>query len=199
MFRHYLSAGLVLMGLTASAQTLVPPGVPTNLQVPAGNAAYLKGSAVGTQNYVCLPSANGLAWKFQGPQATVFLTFKWITGDIHQQITTHYLSPSPEAGNPARATWQSSLDSSAVWAKKIAESVDPAYVAPGAIPWFLLEATGTQRGPDGGAMLANTTYIQRVNTAGGVMPATGCTEAGAIQFVPYTTDYIFYRAANRRD
>jgi len=189
-----LAIAIAVIGLPASAQTITAPPVPANIQVPAGNTAFLKGAAVGTQNYVCLPSTNGLAWKFQGPQATLFVTVKWITGDIRQQITTHFLSPNPaEAGTPARATWQSSLDTSAVWAKKIAESSDSAFVAPGAIPWFLLEVVGAQRGPSGGSMLAPTTYIQRVNTTGGAIPTTACTEAGAIQFVPYTADYIFYR------
>jgi hypothetical protein len=112
---------------------------------------------------------------------------------------THYLSPNPVEGGIARATWQSSLDTSAVWAKKIAESSDPAYVAPGAIPWLLLEVSGTQRGPAGGMMLTGTTYLQRVNTSGGAMPMTACTEAGSIAFVPYTTDYIFYRARGPRE
>lgn len=205
MLRNYLrnlgvSGGVVIaiaaLGLPAPAQTITAPPVPTDIQAPAGNTAFLKGYAVGTQNYVCLPSTNGLAWKFQGPQATLFLTFKWINGDVRQQITTHFLSPNPvEAGAPARATWQSSLDTSVVWAKKIAESNDPNFVAPGAIPWFLLEATGAQRGPMGGSMLAPTTFIQRVNTTGGSMPTTGCSEPGGIRFVPYTADYIFYRAS----
>ena len=193
---HFVAIAIAAIGLPASAQTIVAPPVPTNIQVPAGNTAFLKGSAVGTQNYVCLPSTSGLAWKFQGPQATLFVTLKWINGDIRQQIATHFLSPNPaEAGTPARATWQNSLDTSAVWAKKIAESSDPAFVTPGAIPWFLLQVVGAQPGPAGGSMLAPTTYLQRLNTTGGSMPATACTEAGAIQFVPYTADYFFYRRA----
>lgn len=180
---------------TASGQSVVPAPTPANIQVPAGNTAYMKGYAVGTQNYVCLPADTGLAWKFQAPQATVFLTYRLFNLEVRQQIMTHFLSPNPtEDGKPARATWQSSLDTSSVWAKKIAESSDPAYVAPGAIPWFLLQAVGTQRGPSGGTMMSPTTYIQRVNTTGGVAPAVGCTEAGAIQFVPYTAEYIFYQA-----
>jgi hypothetical protein len=199
MFLNHLLAGVAIATLSASAQTLASPQVPSNLTVPDGNVAYLKGSAEGTQNYVCLPANGGLAWKFQGPQATLFVKLRWINGDIHQQITTHFLSPSVnEADTPARATWQSSLDTSSIWAKKIAESNDPAFVAAGAIPWFLLEVTGTQRGPDGGGMLTNTTFIQRVKTTGGMMPATSCTEAGALQFVPYTADYVFYRPTNRR-
>lgn len=178
-------------------QSITIPPMPSDLQVPPGNTAYLKAQATGTQNYVCLPSASGLAWKFQGPQATLFITYKWFGGEVRQQVATHFLSPNPgEAGNPARATWQSSLDTSAVWAKKVAETADSAYVAPGSIPWFKLQVVGAQDGPAGGTLLSKTTFIQRVNTSGGVAPSTACTDAGAIAFVPYTTDYIFYRASN---
>lgn len=172
--------------------------MPAEIQAPDGHSPFFRAHAEGTQNYVCLPTASGLAWKFQGPQATLFVSYRWIGTTIQQQVATHYLSPNPgEAGTPARATWQSSVDSSAVWAKKIAESVDQAYVAPGAIPWFLLEVVGTSVGPAGGASLSQTTYIQRINTAGGVTPEGGCTEAGAIRFVPYQADYVFYRADRR--
>lgn len=190
---------LSILGMPAAAQTITVPRVPDIIKVPAGNTAFLKGYATGTQNYICMPSSTGLAWKFLGPQATLFITFRWFNGEVRQQITTHFLSPNPEeAGTPARATWQSSLDTSVVWAKKIEESNDPNFVAPGAIPWFLLQETGTQRGPTGGSLLAQTTFIQRINTTGGVVPTTSCTEAGTIQFVPYTADYLFYRASGTR-
>ena len=45
--------------------------------------------------------------------------------------------------------------------------------------------------------MTQTTFIQRVNTAGGIAPAEGCTnddEIGKVALVPYTTDYFFYRA-----
>jgi hypothetical protein len=45
-----------------------PPVVPTNIHVPAGNKAFLEGDAIGTQDYICLPSG----WTFFGPQATLF-------------------------------------------------------------------------------------------------------------------------------
>jgi len=200
MFRNYrqcLSAIVIVLAAAAqplAGQTVSPPEVPTDLRVPAGNTPFLKGYATGTQNYVCLPTPTGLAWKFQGPQATVFIKFLWIRGEVSQQIMTHYLSPNPiEDGTPARATWQSSLDTSAVWAKKIAETSDSVYVAAGAIPWFLLQAVGGLPGPTGGTMLARTTFIQRVNTSGGTMPATACTEAGSLHFAPYTAEYVFYQ------
>ncbi len=197
MFQKQFTYLLALSIAALRGQSITIPPMPADLLVPPGHTAYLKAQATGTQNYVCLPSGGGLAWKFQGPQATLFVTYKWFGGDVRQQVTTHHLSPNPdEPGNPARATWQSSLDTSAVWAKKIAETTDSAYVAPGAIPWFKLQVVGAQNGPSGGTMLSKTTFIQRVNTAGGVAPTAACTEAGAITFVPYTTDYIFYRVGH---
>jgi hypothetical protein len=83
-----------------------------------------------------------------------------------------------------------------VWARAIQPSTDSNYVAPGAIPWLLLEKVGTAEGSIGGSLLAQTTFIHRVNTEGGVAPATGCTTAtqlGATALVPYSTDYFFYR------
>ena len=40
----------------AYADAVTPPPVPANIQVPAGNKAFLVGHAVGTQNYICLPA-----------------------------------------------------------------------------------------------------------------------------------------------
>lgn len=176
------------------------PSAPANLQVPSGNTAYMKTHAEGTQNYVCLPSATGPKWTFQGPQATLFVKFPWINGEGTWQVTTHFLSANPAEQGTARPTWQSSLDTSAVWGKVAASSADPKYVAAGAIPWLLLEAAGTQRGPMGGTALSQTTFIQRVNTAGGVAPTEGCDESayGKLALVPYTTEYYFYQASGRK-
>src|SRR5262245_56072520 len=182
----------------AAEDIIKPPTVPPEIQVPAGNIAFLKGSAVGTQNYICLASSSGFAWKFIGPQATLFVNYKWINGEVSQQITTHFLSPNPfEKGTP-RPTWQASGDTSAVWAKAIGTVTVPSVVP--AIPWLLLEVVGAQAGPTGGDLLTPATFLQRVNTSGGVMPSTGCTqssEVGNTEFVPYTADYFFYKA-NRR-
>jgi hypothetical protein len=58
----------------------------------------------------------------------------------------------------------------------------------------LLQATSNS-GPAGGTF-SETTYIQRINTTGGVAPSTGCDAAhlGATVAVYYTADYYFYRA-----
>jgi hypothetical protein len=171
-----------------SADDIVLPPVPPELQVPPGNKAFREGHAVGTQNYICLPSESGFAWTFFGPQATLF-------NDDDQQIITHFLSPNPDESGMARATWQHSRDTSTVWAMMIASSSDPKFVEPGAIPWLLLKVVGTEPGPTGGDRLTKTTFIQRLNTSGGVAPMTPCPVVGQTLFVPYTADYFFYKAA----
>ena len=97
--------------------------------------------------------------------------------DDNKQIITHFLSPNlgpipPEVADTLRATWQHSRDTSTVWAKLSTESSDPAFVAPGAIPWLLLQVVGAKDGPTGGHKLTATTFIQRLNTSGGKAPST---------------------------
>jgi hypothetical protein len=184
---------LALAGARASeAQHVSPPDVPPLLEAPAGTKPFLIGHAVGTQNYICLPSGAGFAWTLFGPQATLF-------DSSGQQIITHFLSSNPDEAGVLRPTWQHSRATSSVWAVAVQPSSDPNYVAPGAIPWLLLHVVGQQDGPTGASRLTAATDIQRVNTGGGVAPATGCTVAtdvGKRAFVPYTADYVFYRKAH---
>ena len=184
-----LAAALAVAGPAAAADSITPPEAPANLQVPEGNTAFLAGDAYGTQNYICLPAPTGFAWTLFGPQATLF-------NDNLRQIITHYLSANPVENGTPRATWRHSRDTSAAWALAIASSTDPAYVAPNSIPWLLLRVVGTQFGPTGGDRMTQTTFIQRVNTVGGVAPATGCvqaTDVGKKALVPYQALYVFYR------
>ena len=62
----------------------------------------------------------------------------------------------------------------------------------GSIPCVRLESIGNQKGPSGGRLLADTTFVQRLNTNGGAAPTTACT-VGQTLLVPYTADYYFYR------
>jgi hypothetical protein len=161
-----------------------------NLEVEYGNTPFLVAHAKGTQNYVCMLAPGGFAWTFFGPQATLF-------DDDDRQLITHFLSANPDENGTARATWQHSQDSSAVWARAVVSSSDPAYVVAGSIPWLLLQVVGAENGPTGGASLSTTTFIQRVNTTGGVAPpADACGRAmdiGKKALVPYTADYVFYK------
>jgi hypothetical protein len=190
----------VVLAQPAAGNPFAPPPVPVKLEVPAGNTLFLKGEAKGTQNYVCLPSAAGFAFKLFTPQATLFLPLNFTGNEFTHQIITHFFSPNPDPSDKGaiRATWQSSLDTSAVWAATVPDgaSNDPNFVKPGAVAWLLLEKKGTQRGATGGEDLAQTTFVQRLNTSGGLAPETGCSlpqHIGATAFVPYTADYFFYK------
>jgi hypothetical protein len=182
------------IGQPPEATRIAVPLVPSNLDVPAGHSVSYRGFAVGTQNFVCLPSGTGAAWRFLAPQATLFRTVK---GGLRQQLTTHFLSANPDENGLLRPTWHHSIDTSRVWGRVLASSADPNFVASGAIPWLLLEASGTEAGPTGGRILAHTTFIHRLNTSGGIAPGSGCThtgDVGAVAHVPYTAEYFFYRA-----
>ena len=180
---------------TRAAADLTPPPVPAAVRVEPGNKLFLVGHATGTQNYVCLPAGAGVKYVLFTPQATLF--------SDGAQVTTHFFSPNPEQDNAIRATWQHSRDTSTVWAEvqdnhMATDSTDPEFVAKGAVAWLLLTAVGHKVGPDGGDLLTKTTFVQRLNTAGGVAPATGCSssaDVGHQAFVPYTADYLFYKKA----
>ena len=206
-----LSVAFVGSGLAFDHyQRIIVPPVPSNLQVEPGNRVYLEGHATGTQNYICMPCPNaitpaakcpasGFAWAFIGPQATLFDV---IDGD-DQQIITHFNSSNPVEGGKERPTWQDSHDTSVVWANNTSppaeSSTDPQFVAAGAIPWLKLPMAGTQVGPTGGARLTKTTFVQRLNTHGGVAPdASTCAspaDAGKKALKPYSADYFFYKKA----
>jgi len=191
--RVLAAAGVSALGLAVPAAAAGPaqPALPAVL-IPDGATPYLRTHAVGTQNYICLATGSGLAWRFIGPQATLFVTlFKF-----EQQLTTHFLSPNPDEAGILRATWQASFDSSRVWAQARQVVDDPAVIGTGNIPWLLLQRVGARPGPAGGSLLSQATWIQRVNTVGGVAPAAGCsqsTDTGAMALVPYSTDYVFLR------
>ena len=186
--------------------SITPPALPDDMvPVPAGNKLILGTHAVGTQNYVCKPSGAGVAYVLFTPEATLF-------GEDGGQVITHNFSPNPferntdpkvVANGTIRATWQF-RDSSIVWAKLHAN--DPITGKKGAvtvdeesIAWLLLDGVGSQSGPTGGDKLKDTTFVQRLNTKGGLAPKTGCsslTDVGNTAFVPYTADYFFYKQAD---
>lgn len=185
-----------------SARKTTRRATPAAITPPAGNSAFLVGHAVGTQGYVCLPESAAASWTVNAsrPEATLF-------SGQDRQIVTHFLSPDTNpnqyAPNPlpvGSPTWQSSLDSSIVWAKALTPAVvsgtDPSCPNTGAIPCLLLQAIGSKTGPRGSNRMTQTTFIQRLNTTGGTAPASGCSvpaDVGKQALVPYTADYYFFR------
>lgn len=163
-----LAAAVPLTGSATAAPSA--PEVPGTIAVGEGHKPYLVGHAVGVQIYGC----NGTSWTLIAPRADLY-------GDNGQLIATHFGGPS----------WQAK-DGSKVIARRAA---DPVAVDPTAIPWLLLEPTSATAGPDGDR-LAGTTYIQRINTTGGLAPAAAdcnAATAGDQAEVDYTADYVFWK------
>jgi Protein of unknown function (DUF3455) len=190
--------------IRVAAQKVTPPTTPATITPPAGNSAFLAGHAVGTQGYVCLPTSTGASWTVNGsrPEATLYES----SDGPAVQIITHFLSPDTNpnefAPNPlpiGSPTWQSSVDSSVVWAKALTPALvsgsDASCPNTAAIPCLLLQSIGAKTGTKGGKVMTNTTYVQRLNTKGGSAPVAGCSvsaDVGKQALVPYTADYYFF-------
>src|SRR6266705_4599508 len=176
--RILFAAALVLAcevgTVTGAAAQVTPPTTPTDIAVPAGNSPFLVGHAYGSQGYTCLPTSTGTAWNPSArPEATLFTDLF----GAQFQIITHFqsINENPKAGVAVplsgNVTWQGSLDSSRVWAVKV-NGIDPdpnvaSCPNTGSIQCVLLQSVGHKKGPNGGNLLAKTTFIQRLNTSGG--------------------------------
>jgi len=155
------------------------PDVPTSLQVPEGNKVSFHVFAIGVQIYRATASTNsptGFAWTLAGPDAVLFDADGNVVGN-------HYAF-----AGPTRPAWETESGSRVVGIRTVA----PVTVDPTAVPWLILSADPVNTiGP---GVLERTTYIQRVNTAGGLAPATPPAQLGEEIEVGYTAEYYFYRA-----
>jgi len=145
----------------------LPSPLCDSIQAPSGNKLAFRLYAQGVQIY----RWNGTSWGFVEPVATLFAD-----ANYHVKVGAHYAGP----------TWESNGGGKVVAARVEGCSPDPA-----AIPWLLLQTTST----DGPGIFSPVTYIQRVNTKGGLAPTAPGSSIGAVAQVPYTTEYYFYRAS----
>jgi hypothetical protein len=158
------------VGQAATSQP-APAGVdaPAALKVPDGNRLTGVFSAAGVQTYTCTDGA----WKLLEPAATLSVK----KDRAHRPVALHSRGP----------VWVSTVDGSAVNAAAIANSPKT-----GTIPELLLKSTATR----GTGVFAEVSYIQRLDTHGGVAPTTACTGTGTDQVsVPYSATYAFYKPA----
>jgi len=149
-----------------------PPHAPEILRVPDGQKVLLKALGKGVQIYECKATAADLGkfdWTFKAPEADV-------TNKHGKKIGKHYGGP----------TWEANDGSKVIGA--VLQKAD----APrsGAVPWLLLKAKTNE----GTGTFARVTYIQRVDTEGGVAPAVGCDQAhvNTEARVDYRANYYFY-------
>jgi hypothetical protein len=141
------------------------------LAPPGGARLLLRSIADGVQVYACERSAAGFAWVFKAPEAALF-------DDTGRQIGKHFAGPS----------WQA-LDGSTVVGEVVAKTDAP---RGDAIPWLLLRA----KSHGGAGQFAAVTFVQRVDTKGGLAPSDGCDAArqGAEARMRYSATYVFYAA-----
>jgi Protein of unknown function (DUF3455) len=168
--------GLLAVAASAGPAPQTAPGDPIDPRTYAPDSRlFLVVNAIGVQKYTCQGTGT---WLFTDPEASLYKT----TG-VPKPIGTHFLNFA--TGRP-------------VWQLKDGSSVEAARTATGSggtgnIPWLLLQAVVTTAGSDGDR-LTSTTWVQRLNTSGGVAPAGTCTP-GDRTAVRYSADYFFWRAA----
>lgn len=167
---------LSLLGACGSMSTMPmysQASLAAPVQVPTGNRVAMEVVGVGEITYQCNAKkdmADQFEWVFVGPDAKLY--------DRKGKQVGKYFGPP--------ATWES-LDGSKLTGAQVA--VAPS--ASGNIPNQLVKANPAM----GSGAMSGVTYIQRVNTVGGVAPGSACAASnmGTKQVVKYQADYIFYK------
>jgi len=166
---------LMIAGLATAAMPTAPagdkdvPDLPSplcdHLRVEAGNKLHSQVYAEGSQIY----RWDGLSWTLVGPDATLFAN-----ANYDGKVGRHYVGP----------TWESNSGSKVIGARMYGCQPDA-----NAIPWLLLKAVSTS----GPGIYSAVTYIQRLNTKGGLPPASPGSFIGETVQIPYSAEYYFYR------
>jgi hypothetical protein len=150
-----------------------PPDLPSplcdSLVVPSGNEVAFHVYAVGVQIYTW----NGSAWVFVAPSALLYAD-----AGFHSLVGMHFLTPGQGP------TWKTKSGSQVIGARQAGCTPDPT-----AIPWLKLGAV-TSGAP---GVLGGVTFVQRVETVGGIAPSTPGTTVGQEADVPYMAEYYFYK------
>lgn len=141
----------------------------------AGNVVshhlYAKGVQVYKWNFATM------TWDFVGPRADLFAE-----DSFHGEVGSHFAGPN----------WQSKGGSRVKAAAIPGKTCTP---DPSAIAWLLLQAT--EKTPMG--MFRDITFIQRVNTTGGLRPTLPGLFVDEIREVEYTAEYYFYKAETNKN
>ncbi len=175
-----LAAAPALLAACASTPMMADPRVdnaalPEAVRVPAGEMQKLWTRGAGEITYECrevvqngAPMPGQFAWAFVVPKADLT--------DANGKVVGKYY------GGP---TWEH-MDGSKLTGKQVA--VAPAQ--PGNIPLQLVRAEPAM----GTGVLQGVSFIQRLNTSGGVAPAAPCaaTNRGEKRQVVYAADYVMY-------
>lgn len=169
------AAALVLAGCAAGSGSSNDAATRAARAIEPATPTRLLGTiaATGVQIYECQAVASKAPdWVFIAPEAELF-------DSAGRPVGTHGAGPHWTASNGSRIV-------GAVRSRADAPQA-------GAIPWLLLAAQSNAAT----GMFAGVTYVQRVDTHGGVAPQGGCTTASLGQRVrvPYRAAYRLLVAA----
>jgi len=138
------------------------------LPAPQGKTAVLRLHAQGAQIFRCETQAAGRRWAYRLPEAD-------LADSAGTVIVRHGVNLSFEHVDGSRLLGEI--------ADHVASPVD------NALPWLLINTRSYGKGA-----LAGITQVQRIDTVGGMPPAT-CDSAqpGQVLRVPFSADFVFYR------
>lgn len=160
---------LLLLALSQSAAH-ANCAIPEPIKAPPGHQPFLSVHAKGEQIYQCTLNQGKYAWEAKAPDAALF--------DKHGQVVgKHYAGP----------IWEYKAGSHVVGRVLKKLDVNPQT----SIAWLLVEIVA-HKGKD---IFAETRFINRINTHGGLPPVSGCdgNHLGGEKRVPYTADYVFFK------
>jgi hypothetical protein len=181
MLTPIINLTLILLGLFHTATSCQAQGheslspnaassIPAQIRVPGGNSPALLTHAIGNQIYQCALVKESYTWVLLAPDAKLV--------DVKGQVVgKHYSGPIWEYQEGSRIEGRivSKLD------------VDP----DSSISWLLVKVIAHK----GKGLLSDISYINRINTRGGLTPSSGCNtnHLGTEKRVAYSADYVFYK------
>jgi hypothetical protein len=172
-----LFTGLLLAGCAAppaadrpgEARPEVPSlGLFSRIKVPGGHEPALQLAARGVQIFRCERIGDAFEWRFRQPEAELFDAQGQMMGRHGANFSFEHRDGSRLLGTVVEHEKAAAADT---------------------LPWLLLSAKSFGKGAFGGV-----SYLQRVNTRGG-MPPAGCSVAQANRLlrVDFSADFVFYR------
>jgi hypothetical protein len=148
-----------------------PPalGLFSRIRVPAGHEAVLQLSARGAQVFRCERVDGAYLWRFRQPDAELFDGEGRPAGRHGAGFSFEHRDGSRLVGTLAAHDAAASADT---------------------LPWLLLSTRSYGQGA-----LAGVSYVQRVNTRGGMPPpACGAAQVNQPLRVDFAADFVFYRS-----
>jgi uncharacterized protein (TIGR03118 family) len=158
----------------ADADCCLPdlPAACDKIGVPEANKLIAHVFAVGVQIY----RWDGTNWIFVAPVATLYAD-----ANLQVEVGTHF-------GTPTGPAWRANDGS-----KVVEQRVDGCTPDSTAIQWLLLRTISEE----GTGIFSGVSFVQRLNTVGGLAPSEAGALVGEERQVPYTAGYFFYRATAR--